>query len=396
MRIALGVVVALGIAACREVPQAPNVTPPPTGPFSLVHVDHVNPLSDCCGLIAEPALFAEGDGSLHLLYGAWDVGAVRYGGCATACGLLRSWRIGEVDSSFLGIGDGGQVAAALTPSGVHLLYQSATANGQTAFLSYGWCPGACYLKTSWTRALVDTMADVAAFSSGGASAAVDPAGVLHALYLATDGVRYAECPAACSNQAGWQRATLDSGFRPGTALAIGTDGRVHAFYTERYDSLRYATCAATCGDSANWQRATMSDKPNGWVSVAIGPDNHLHALYATTSDTSWRVGTMTYVTCAAACTTSANWQRVILDSVPGVGAIALGTDGSVHLALSRVTGRLDYARCDSGCLSPAAWRRVAVDSTATPVQGVALALGNTGTPTIAYVTWYDVHVAVMH
>src|SRR5258708_19329684 len=124
----------------------------------------------------EPASFSDAAGSLHLLYGAWAVGAVRYAGCATNCDLSRSWHIGEVDSSFLGIGDGGQVAAGLTTTGIHLLYQSAVANGQNAFLSYGWCPGACYLKTSWLTAVGATMADAPATDeNGGARAAVHPA-----------------------------------------------------------------------------------------------------------------------------------------------------------------------------------------------------------------------------
>src|SRR5258708_15269960 len=130
----------------------------------------------------EPASFSDAAGSLHLLYGAWAVGAVRYAGCATNCDLSRSWHIGEVDSSFLGIGDGGQVAAGLTTTGIHLLYQSAVANGQNAFLSYGWCPGACYLKTSWLTAVVHTMAGVpAADGNGGANAGREPAGGVPAL-----------------------------------------------------------------------------------------------------------------------------------------------------------------------------------------------------------------------
>src|SRR5258708_9254026 len=132
----------------------------------------------------EPASFSDAAGSLHLLYGAWAVGAVRYAGCATNCDLSRSWHIGEVDSSFLGIGDGGQVAAGLTTTGIHLLYQSAVANGQNAFLSYGWCPGACYLKTSWLTAEGGPKSgDPPGHVHWAASAAVEPPRGMPSLYL---------------------------------------------------------------------------------------------------------------------------------------------------------------------------------------------------------------------
>src|SRR5258708_15154821 len=165
-RLAVGGALALLVVACRDVPQAPTLpTPPAPGPFAVLRVDRVGPP------IMEPASFSDAAGSLHLLYGAWAVGAVRYAGCATNCDLSRSWHIGEVDSSFLGIGDGGQVAAGLTTTGIHLLYQSAVANGQNAFLSYGWCPGACYLKTSWLTAAGHTKAarSAAAQKRGGAA-----------------------------------------------------------------------------------------------------------------------------------------------------------------------------------------------------------------------------------
>src|SRR5258708_15825672 len=126
------------VVACRDVRQAPpRPAPPVPGPFAVLRVDRVGPP------IMEPASFSDAAGSLHLLYGAWAVGAVRYAGCATNCDLSRSWHIGEVDSSFLGIGDGGQVAAGLTTTGIHLLYQSPAANGHNPFLSYGWCPRGC-------------------------------------------------------------------------------------------------------------------------------------------------------------------------------------------------------------------------------------------------------------
>src|SRR5258708_24137526 len=169
-RLAVGGALALLVVACRDVPQAPTLpTPPAPGPFAVLRVDRVGPP------IMEPASFSDAAGSLHLLYGAWAVGAVRYAACATNCDLSRSWHIGEVDSSFLGIGDGGQVAAGLTTTGIHLLYQSAVANGQNAFLSYGWCPGACYLKTTSLTAVGGTTdAPSAPDATGGARAAVPP------------------------------------------------------------------------------------------------------------------------------------------------------------------------------------------------------------------------------
>ena len=395
--------VVVACVACRDVPQAPTQPPPPEAePFAVLHVDHVRPLSDCCGLIAQPTLFADAAGSLHLLYGAWDVGAVRYAGCATDCALAPSWRVGEVDSSFYGVGDGGQVTAGLTSSGIHLLYQSTVANGQIAFLSYGWCPGSCYLKASWQRGVVDTMAPITAAGSGGASAVVDPAGGIHALYLARDGVRYAACPAVCTNAANWQRATLDSANSPATALALAGDGRLHALYF-RSGNLWYATCATACGDSTNWQRGAIAPPPtcchlNSWTALAIGSDNRLHALFSATTDTSWRISTLTYATCTASCTSAGNWRSLTVDSTASLGAIALGADGAVHLMLGRTTGVFDgtieYARCDTACLSLAAWTRTSVDSTKRALS-LTLALTLTGKPMIGVATFYDVYVALM-
>ncbi|HEY6853776.1 MAG TPA: hypothetical protein VI139_05985 [Gemmatimonadales bacterium] len=387
--------------ACRDVPQAPNPPAPPEPPaFAIAHVDHVNPLSDCCGLIAEPNLFVDGAGSVHLLYGAWDVGAVRYAGCAAACNAAGSWRIGEVDSSFLGIGDGGQMAAALTSSGIHLLYQSATANGQTALLSYGWCPGACYLKAAWQTRVIDTMADVLA-EPGGASAVLDAAGVLHAVYEAPSGLRYAECSLDCSNQGSWRFATLDA---PGTlatatAIAVGGDGRVHVLYPQlrRGDTLSYATCASACSDSANWQLSGVFWAPAGAVrlptslSLAVGPDNRLHALYVATQNLS-NTAVLTYLSCAVNCASSSAWQNLVLDTTRSGASIAIGADGAAHVAY--VNHGVRYARCDSACLSPGAWTRQPVDSTL-GAWSLAIALDANGKPVIAMATSFDVYVALM-
>jgi hypothetical protein len=400
MRCLSVIVVAFAVVACHDVPQAPTLpTPPASGPFAVLHVDHVIPLSDCCGLIAGTTLFSDDARSLHLLYGAWDVGAVRYAGCATNCDVLRSWRIGEVDSSFYGIGDGGQVAAGLTPTGIHLLYQSNVGgNGQTASLSYGWCPGACYLKSSWSRAVVDTMVNVAPFG-GGVSAVVDPVGGIHALYLAPTGVRYAECPASCTTVSNWQGATLDSAALPATALALGADGRLHALYFH-YPSLWYATCAAACGSSASWQRGAIATRQacchlNGWATIAIGSDNRVHAFFSTTSDTSWRVGALTYITCTASCTSAVSWQSAILDSSASLAAIALDPAGTIHAAWGgNPNGGVEYARCESACLSPASWSRTPVDST-TRAESLTLALSGTSKPVIAYASFYNVYVALM-
>ncbi len=391
-RLAVGGALALLVVACRDVPQAPTLpTPPAPGPFAVLRVDRVGPP------IMEPASFSDAAGSLHLLYGAWAVGAVRYAGCATNCDLSRSWHIGEVDSSFLGIGDGGQVAAGLTTTGIHLLYQSAVANGQNAFLSYGWCPGACYLKTSWLTAVVDTMADVpATYENGGASAVVDPAGGIRAFYLAPAGVRYAECSTSCANSGNWQRATLASASSSATAIALGADGRVHGLFFRR-DSLWYATCAAACGNAANWQLASILTAPpsccylDGLASLVVGSDNRLHALASVASFP--RLHALTYLTCTASCTSAAAWQSVTLDSL-GKGVLALGPDGALHMAFGRTNGALTYARCDSSCLSAGAWKRMTVDSP-TSVNGVALTLGATGKPTIAFATYSDVYVALM-
>src|SRR5258708_11008004 len=81
--------------ACRDVPQAPNVTPPPERPFQVFILDHEGQADDGPGF-STPVILALGAAGppIQILYVDQYRSFFRHGSCVDRCGDSASWRLG--------------------------------------------------------------------------------------------------------------------------------------------------------------------------------------------------------------------------------------------------------------------------------------------------------------
>jgi hypothetical protein len=105
----------------------------------------------------------------------------------------------------------------------------------------------------------------------------------------------------------WHSMTLDQGGNP--SLARDATGRLHLTYSD-FANLKYATCPGDCASAVNWQMGTLDQGPD-FAALATEASGRLHVSYFHfVTDT---LGEIRYATCAADCTTAANWQTLTLD-----------------------------------------------------------------------------------
>ncbi len=361
--------------ACRDVPQAPNVTPPPERPFQVFILDHEGQADDGPGF-STPVILALGAAGppIQILYVDQYRSFFRYGSCVDRCGDSASWRLG----TFSG-GGGYQIAPywgatfATSAGAVHTLYQG---------WSYNRPPPLSMTVASWHATVID---------SGGAvgwdpALVARPDGHLYGIHADqpwaaapadTATMDYVECATSCDSAASWQGGHL---WRTppvtGTALRIDVTGRLHLLYWVGPDP-HYATCASACADSTQWTRTTLasgatqaySDPRISWSVAAfdVTSDGHLGLAY-------WVGNTLRLLTCATSCGSAGAWLSTSLLTLPpktgapwGGGALALTADstGGWHTAFAwglGYVGMVTYAACDSACESPISWRATTVDS----------------------------------
>src|SRR5437667_55015 len=142
----------------------------------------------------------------------------------------------------------------------------------------------------------------------------------------------------------WQPVVFDQSGGDYTSLAVHGSGRVHVSYWYGTNGdLKYATCAANCTTAANWEAVAVDqDQIVGvYTSLAVDASGRVHVSYYDETN-----GDLKYATCAASCTTAANWQSVAVDQSGFVGPYtSLGVDGSgrVHVSYHDGTnGDLKY------------------------------------------------------
>lgn len=287
----------------------------------------------------------------------------------------QSWSFTTRTWQALAVDEGGDVgrdpSLAVDANGrVHVTYY----DGTNRDLKYATCAATCATSANWAMLAVDQTGDVGAHTS----LAVDATGRLHVGYDdATNGnLKYATCAASCTSVANWKTITVDpSGFVAEPSLAVDAGGRVHVAYLHAFGFLMYATCAASCTTAANWQAAVPDASGNvgGGVSLAVDAGGRVHVSYNDAVN-----GDLDYATCAANCTTTANWASVAVDQPGDVGAmtaLAVDATGRVHVGYwDSTNGDLKYATCVSSCGTAANWKLLAVDESGTVGSAPSLAV----------------------
>jgi len=288
-----------------------------------------------------------------VLTGIRDVGGTPLPAAHAWSFTTRTWQPVAVDQT----GTVGRYSSlAVDGTGqVHVSYFDDT----NSELKYATCAASCTTAATWQTVTVD--------QGGGSynSLAVDGTGGVHVSYRDGTDLKYASCAANCMTAASWATVVVDQGGDLGaySSLALDGSGRVHVSYSDGTD-LKYATCPAGCTVAANWTNVAVDQTgyAGAYSSLAVDGSGRLHVSYFEETK-----GDLRYATCAADCSTAANWQTVAADEAGDIGySASLAVDGSgrLHVSYADFTnGDLKYATCAADCTSPSSWQTTALDHT---------------------------------
>jgi len=211
------------------------------------------------------------------------------------------------------------------------------------------------------------------FLTHGTSVAVDAAGGVHVVYLATAGDRpvfYAYCATDCARDSNWRYTTV-IGQAYHANLALDSKGRPRillvTFASEPPDSLyQYALCDGDCTNRGNWKITPVVRNRDVLAgdsrSFALDRQDRPRFLYKSQDPKPYdiaRVGTF-YVFCDTACASAENWFQVKLgDDILNNPSLALTAAGEPRIAfdvfISPEKGPpvwfLGYLECDTYCKS---------------------------------------------
>jgi len=280
----------------------------------------------------------------------------------------------------------GNKGLALTadPDGrLHLLFWT-PASGGGDDLAYATCATQCLTLANWT-----TTTPLAHANSGGPVTILAPGGPLHIAYQLSSSAQLfcGTCSSACTTLGGWQSVALGLASTDGyerTALGQDGSGRLHLVTTvatgvNQY-GIAYATCAAACTTAANWQGTVIS--PDGQSgSLVVDPTDRLHVVFRDPA-----ANTLQYATCSTGCLTPGNWQATTVDAgaITFTGtALVLSEGGALHAAYL-ASGGITYATWSAGCDTPAGWQSAAVAGAGNLHVNLGLAVEAGGRVHLAY------------
>jgi len=365
--------------SCRDIPQAPIVTPPAAPAYVTLTLDTLNGAGlDLGNMWGGVTALVAPDQSVHVMaLDLWD-GVLHYYGCANVCDDGAHWARGIADSAgFASVG--GTAGVVLTNRGIEVVFSYEPV--QTPWLRYVTCPGACNFTRNWTGATTTANWEEP-WWSGDSPLAADAAGGLHVLFYdpADRLMHYGYCGGACTTTSSWQDVALDGasiGAWVGAHLiTVAASGGVHVFYGTPA-GLFHATCDAGCTSAVSWQAtpipgAHFLDAPRA-MAAAFSPDGTLHFAFSDGA------GQVTYATCAAPCAAGSPWSLASLPITAGDVSLASDAQGRVYLAT--IDSTVVVSRCDSGCPA-ASWHSVRVPA-ARGGGHVAIAVDSAGLPTVA-------------
>jgi hypothetical protein len=340
-----------------------NGTDPGGGPGYAIGLALVD---STVGSISDIALARDGGGKIHLAYSQDGISTLRYATCTTSCTIAAQWQVVTVDTAY----DAGFAPSLAAGSGTALHIAYLRQSGPTHELRYATCAAGCTTAANWQVATVD--------AAGGytPALALDGTGGVHVVENDLRKITYAACAIDCTAPANWQLTVLDSASYVGaspTALARDTAGVLHVLY-ERQDGsvfhLLYARCTGTCGDSANWTRVLVDSVAYmGAPALRVGAGGRLEATYFRASPGI----TLVYARCDSGCATAANWHSLALDATASAGYNGFIVSGAgAYVSYRAGGGDLRYAECAALCLGSGDWTFVSVDSLHNAFQNSAL------------------------
>jgi hypothetical protein len=276
------------------------------------------------------------------------------------------------------------LAMTADPDGrLHLLFWTPAAGGGEE-LRYATCATQCLVPANWTAVTLDQA------NSGGPVAILADFGALQIAYQNGSIAKlfYATCNAGCTTAASWQAAQLDLAAQDGheaITLAGDATGRVHLGTVVWNGSglqfgVAYATCAAACTTPANWQSTTIA--PDGSSpSLLAEPTGRVHLVYRDPA-----ANTLRYATCGGGCEVAGNWSDGPVDLTANTftaTALAMDAAGALHTAYL-ASGGVRYASCAGACDQSGGWQSTAIADAGDLRVQIGLALGETGRVHVIY------------
>lgn len=335
-----------------------------TPPYATVTIDGPIPY-DAGPIWGGLNLFQGSDGSTSIISMDYADNRLRFASCHAGCDSATAWKTLTVDS---GGADYFNSGAAMGTGGLYAVYQQ---SGQG--IRYAHCASGCDNAANWqTSTLFGGF-----IGTNGPHVnplAVDAGGNLHLVYMkATGGFTYATCASACGSGASWTTTQLDSlGYR--WSIAAEPSGKLDLVYVS-FGGLTYATCDSACTTGSNWTK-TVIDAAGARSEAMTYAGGALHLAYADS------INAVHYATCSTSCSTPASWQHTLIGQTsPNDVAIAVG-GGRISIATSQ--NQIVVSSCMSACTSSAAWPSVSVDSARAAGGGyLSLAIDGAGLPRLA-------------
>lgn len=321
------------------------------------------------------SLTLDGDGVRHVAHYEQIGSRLRYSTCSADCTSAASWSGVTVDEDGI-VGLNPSIVADAN-GGLHVTY----VDGINEDLKYATCAADCTNAANWTTVAVDEPGNVGLYGT----LAIGSNGRLHASYYDLDNgeLKYATCGGECTDAGNWTSGGIDltAGGGFSASIAIDGTGRLHIGYHEfTAASLKYATCAAGCTTDANWTAITIDDL-GIYSSLKADPSGGIHIAYRRNDE-------LRYIGCASECTTEANWTSVIVDGTGNAGrfaSLALDDGGRLHISYYDDTNAdLMYATCAAACTTEGGWQTAGLDQNGQVGQYTSIAVDGTGRVAVAY------------
>jgi len=266
-----------------------------------------------------------------------------------------------------------------------------TAEEEYGSLHYGGCVQNCQDPARWMVGTIDSI-------YGGIGANAASTRTSNGIAVAyedwqggTGQVKVGTCGGVCFLKTSWRLGVVRTGLigsQFGThsrALAADPSGGLDLLYRgapNGSSGIEYARCASACTDSASWQSmvldsGTFLDYDDA---LTVAPSGTIHAVIEGGPGNG-----LTYLACDSACTSRANWSSVQLDTgeVGATPSIQVGPNDALYVTYgSRSSGRpIAFMTCSSGCLNVANWTRATLPANAG--TDISLLLDAAGQPWVA-------------
>ena len=255
--------------------------------------------------------------------------------------------------------------------GLDLLSQSDTefdfvvAETEYGSLRYGGCVQNCQDPTRWMTGTIDS----GVYRGLGENATSVRTGqtitVAYEDQQTSEKVKIAICGGACFLKGSWRSGDIRGGFLGSSSgthsrvLAVGRAGDLSLLYHgPGLNNVFYAHCPSACTDSASWQSVLLDSGQFAYRDDGLTVDSSgvVHALIPLSAG-----GGLTYFRCDSACSARSNWQSLMLDTgaVGGTPSILVGSSGTLYATYAEAHGTpvtaIRLAMCAANCLTSANW-----------------------------------------